>query len=104
MGHDCFMRVLFATAELSPIATVGGLAAAAAGLGSELRRAGTDVDIVMPDYGSIDLVDETTFELDVPDWVVAARVRRGRHPGVGALTLISVPDMARSHPVSAAGW
>ncbi len=27
------MRVLFATAELSPIATVGGLAAAAAGLG-----------------------------------------------------------------------
>lgn len=92
------MQVLFATAELSPIATVGGLAAAAAGLGSELRRAGVDVDLVLPDYGGISLVDETTFELDVPEWVGAAVVRRGRHPGIGALTLISVPDMARSHP------
>lgn len=92
------MRVLFATAELSPIATVGGLAAAAAGLGSELRRAGVDVDLVMPDYGGIALIDETSFELDVPDWVGAAVVRRGRHPGVGALTLISVPGIARSHP------
>ena len=98
VGHDGVMRVLFATAELSPIATVGGLAAAAAGLGSELRRAGVDVDLVMPDYGGIALIDETSFELDVPDWVGAAVVRRGRHPGVGALTLISVPDMARSHP------
>jgi len=43
------MRVVFATAELSPVATVGGLAAAAAGLGAELRRAGIDVDMVMPD-------------------------------------------------------
>lgn len=98
VGHDGAMRVLFATAELSPIATVGGLAAAAAGLGSELRRAGIDVDLVMPDYGGIALVDETSFELEVPDWVGAAVVRRGRHPGVGALTLISVPGIARSHP------
>ncbi len=98
VGHDGLMRVLFATAELSPIATVGGLAAAAAGLGRELRRAGTEVDLVLPDYGGIALVDETSFELDVPEWVGAAVVRRGRHPGVGALTLISVPGMARSHP------
>lgn len=92
------MRVLFATAELSPIATVGGLAAAAAGLGRELRRCGVDVDLVMPDYGGVALVDETSFELDVPQWVGAAVVRRGRHPEVGALSLISVPGMARSHP------
>lgn len=92
------MRVLFATAELSPIATVGGLAAAAAGLGAELRRAGVDVDLVMPDYGGITLVDESSFELDVPDWVGSAVVRRGRHPDVGALTLISVPGIARAHP------
>ena len=98
VGHDGAMRVLFATAELSPIATVGGLAAAAAGLGRELRRAGVDVDLVMPDYGGIALIDEISFELEVPAWVGAAVVRRGRHPGVGALTLISVPDMARSHP------
>jgi len=92
------MRVLFATAELSPVATVGGLAAAAAGLGAELRRAGVDLDLVMPDYGGIALVDETTFNLEVPEWVGAAVVRRGRHPAVGPLTLISVPGMARPHP------
>lgn len=89
---------MFATAELSPIATVGGLAAAAAGLARELRAAGVDVDVVMPDYGGIDLVDETVVTLEVPDWVGAASARSGRHPDVGELTVISVPDMARSHP------
>jgi starch synthase len=101
------VRVLFATAELSPIATVGGLAAAAAGLGVELRRAGVDLDIVMPDYGGILLVDEETIELDVPDWVGAATVRRGRHVDVGPLTLVSVPGMARPHPYlqsDGSGW
>ena len=101
------MRVLFATAELSPVAAVGGLAAAAAGLGAELRRAGVDVDLVMPDYGGIALVDETTFDLDVPAWVGVAVVRRGRHPAVGPLTLISVPGMARPHPylrADGSGW
>jgi starch synthase len=101
------MRVLFATAELSPVAAVGGLAAAAAGLGAELRRAGVDVDLVMPDYGGITLVDETRFDLDVPDWVGAAVVRRGVHPVVGPLTVISVPGMARPHPYLQAdgtGW
>lgn len=101
------MRVLFATAELSPVATVGGLAAAAAGLGAELRRSGVDIDLVMPDYGQIPLVDETSVELDVPDWVGAAVARSGRHPVVGQLTLIGVPGMARPHPYlqpDGAGW
>lgn len=101
------MRVLFATAELSPIATVGGLAAAAAGLGAELRRAGVDVDLVMPDYGGIGLVDETTIELSVPEWAGPVVVRRGRHPAVGPLTLISAPGLARPHPYlqpTGEGW
>lgn len=101
------MRVLFATAELSPIATVGGLAAAAAGLGSELRRVGVDVDLVMPDYGGIALVDETTIELTVPDWAGPVVVRRGRHAAVGPLTLISAPGLARPHPYlqpTGEGW
>ena len=80
------------------MATVGGLAAAAAGLGRELRRTGIDLDLVMPDYGGIALIDETSFDLEVPDWVGAAVVRRGRHVEVGPLTLISVPGMARAHP------
>src|SRR6056297_160496 len=101
------MRVVFATAELSPVAAVGGLAAAAAGLGVELRRLGVDLEIVMPDYGDVVLVDETTVSLAVPDWVGAATVRAGHHPGVGRLHLVSVPGMARPHPYlqpTGEGW
>jgi starch synthase len=101
------MRVVFATAELSPVATVGGLAAAAAGLGAELRRLGVDVDLVMPDYGDVTLADQTTTRLEVPDWVGAATVRVGRHPVAGRLHLVSVPGMARPHPYLQAngeGW
>ena len=92
------MRILFATAELAPIAVVGGLASAAAGLGRALRTAGVEVDLVMPDYGGITLVDEESVELEVPDWVGAAVARTGVHPEVGNLTVLSVPDMARPHP------
>jgi starch synthase len=92
------MRVVFATAELSPVATVGGLAAAAAGLVAELRRQGVEVDLVMPDYGDVALVDQRTTRLAVPDWVGSATVRAGRHPVAGQLHLVSVPGMARPHP------
>ncbi len=98
------MRVVFATAELSPVATVGGLAGAAAGLGAELRRLGVDLDLLVPDYGGVALVDETTTRLDVPG---GARVRVGTHPDVGRLHLVSVPGMARPHPYLQAdgeGW
>ena len=101
------MRVVFATAELSPVATVGGLAAAAAGLGAELRRTGVDLEIVMPDYGDVTLVDEVTLTLDVPEWVGAATIRAGHHPAIGRLHLVSVPAMARPHPYlqpSGEGW
>lgn len=107
MRQTAVMRVVFVTAELSPVAAVGGLAAAAAGLGSELRRQGVDLDIMMPDYGGVVLADETVVELDVPDWVGSATVRRGRHPDVGRLHLVSVPGMARDHPYLQAdgqGW
>jgi starch synthase len=101
------MRVVFATAELSPVATVGGLAAAAAGLGAELRRLGVEVDLVMPDYGGTTLAEETTTRLEVPDWVGTATVRAGRHPVAGRLHLVSVPGMARPHPylqTNGEGW
>lgn len=101
------MRVVFATAELAPVATVGGLASAAAGLGAELRRQGIDVELVMPDYGGVELANETVIDLDVPSWVGPARVRIGVHPVVGPLHLVSVPGMARPHPYLQAngeGW
>jgi starch synthase len=101
------MRIVFATAELSPIATVGGLAAAAAGLTLELRRRGVEVDILMPDYGGVELADESTTHLDVPSWVGGATVRTGDHPVCGRLHLVSVPGSARPHPYlqpNGEGW
>jgi starch synthase len=92
------VRVLFATAELAPIAAVGGLAQAAAGLVGELRRQGVDVDVVMPDYGGIELSDASTHELAVPPWAGPARVRNGMHKDVGALSVVEAPGLARSHP------
>jgi starch synthase len=102
------MRVLFATAELSPVASVGGLAAAAAGLTAELRRRGVDVDVVMPDYGPIELRAERPSRLlDVPSWAAPAFVREGEHPAVGPLKLVTVPGITRPHPYTrpnGSGW
>jgi len=101
------MRILFATAELAPVAVVGGLASASAGLVAELRRQGMDVDVVMPDYGGTALDDETEQSLDVPDWAGPARVRRGVHATAGPLSLVELPGLARPHPYlqpDGTGW
>src|SRR4051812_32060458 len=71
------LRVLMATAELSPIARVGGLAEAVAGLTTSLQHAGVDVEVVLPDYDNRPLDNEMVDELDVPWWVGPARARRG---------------------------
>ncbi len=100
-------RVLFATAELTPIARVGGLAEAAAGLVHALRDAGVDVHLVVPDYGGVELDEPETFTLDAPDWVGPVTVRRGVHPIVGAVDLVHVPGMDRPHPYldeTGEGW
>ncbi|MET0578625.1 MAG: glycogen/starch synthase [Ilumatobacteraceae bacterium] len=96
------MRVVFATAELTGVAAVGGLADAAAGLTRELRRQGADVDVVMPDYTPerrrVALGGEVRRRIDVPGWAAPATVRAGEHPIAGRVHLVSVPGMARSHP------
>ena len=92
------LRVLFASAELTPIARVGGLAEAAGGLVGALRSTGVDVHLVLPDYGGVALTDETVHDLAVPEWVGGARVRRGRHPEIGPVDLVHVPGMDRPHP------
>lgn len=98
------MKVLFATAEFAPLARVGGLAAAAAGLVAELRRQGVEVEVVLPDYSGVELADETHEVLDVAGWAGPAIVRRGTHPAVGAVTLVDCPGTRRPHPyVDAAG-
>jgi len=93
------VRVLFATAELAPVARVGGLAEASAGLVRALRASGVDVDVVVPDYQHTALDDEHVEELPLDDWAGGpARVRCGTIPGFGAVTLIDVPGLARPHP------
>jgi starch synthase len=101
------MRVLFATAEFAPLARVGGLAAASAGLVHELRRQGVDVEVVLPDYGDWTLADEVIEPLPVPAWVGTARARSGVHAEVGEVTLIDLPGLRRPHPYADAqgnGW
>ena len=92
------MRVLFASAELTPVAAVGGLAQAAAGLARELRAQEVDVEIVLPDYSGLELEAEEPLVLDVPGWARPASARRGEHPAVGALTLVHVPGIRRPDP------
>jgi starch synthase len=92
------MRALVATAELAPVAAVGGLAQAAAGLVRELRRQGVEVEIALPDYEGAGVEGEETIELDVPPWAGPALARRGVHPDAGPLTLVKVPGIGRPHP------
>ena len=101
-------RVLFATAELSPVARVGGLAEAAAGLTTALAHAGVDIEVVLPDYGNRPLDGETVVDLDVPAWVGEARARRGIDASGRAITLVQAPTIARPHPyldpATGVGW
>jgi starch synthase len=93
------VRVLMATAELTPLASTGGLGAAVSGLVRALRARGdVDVELVLPDYGGVELDGERERELDVPGWAGWGRVRSGTHPTNDALHLVAVPGMARPHP------
>lgn len=105
VGQTVIVKVLFATAELSPLARVGGLAAAAAGLVAELRRIRADIDVelqvVVPDYSAEPLLDETSVELDVPAWAGPALARTGAvpgHPELGEITLVRSSRIDRPHP------
>jgi starch synthase len=101
------MKILFATAEYAPLARVGGLAEAAAGLVRALRADGVDVEVVLPDYFSTPLADEVVLDLDVPAWVGRAKARSGIAEGTGKVTLVDVPGINRPNPYVDAdgnGW
>jgi starch synthase len=101
------MKVLFATAEAAPIARVGGLAEASAGLIRSLRHTSVELAVVLPDYGDVELTDESSFEISVPEWATPTTVRVGEAPELGEVHLVSVPGMARSHPYvdeAGEGW
>jgi starch synthase len=92
------VKVLFASAEFAPLARVGGLAQAAAGLVAELRRQGVDVQVVIPDYFATRLQGESMLPLEVPEWAGPARARTGTLPGIGTITLIDAFGITKSHP------
>lgn len=92
------MNVLFASAEYAPLARVGGLAEAAAGLVRALQRDGLDVEVVIPDYFTTPLSDEISIDLEVPGWVGWARARSGFAEGAGEVTLVEVPGIKRPNP------
>lgn len=92
------MNVLLASAEMAPIARVGGMAEAVAGLVKQLRRDGVDVTVALPDYGGITLTDEKTTALDVPDWAGPATVRIGTLDELGRIALINTPGSEKPHP------
>lgn len=101
------MRILFATAELRPLVSAGGLGEAAAGLASGLTELGLDVVTALPDYAGYELSDEDVVALDVPEWASPASARIGIHPEAGQLALITVPGIARPNPYVDAegeGW
>jgi starch synthase len=101
------MRVLFATAELTPVVAIGGLAQAASGLVRELRAQGVELEIALPDYAGLELEGEERLELEVPPWARPAVARRGVHAAAGQLTLIDVPAIRRPDPyvdASGTGW
>jgi starch synthase len=100
-------RILFATAEYVPLASVGGLGAASAGLVRELRALGVEVDVVLPDYTGLALTSEHVRALDVPDWASPASVRSGVHEVAGHVHLVDVPGIRRPNPYTDAdgrGW
>ena len=92
------MRVLFATAELRPIVSAGGLGEAAAGLAAALRDADVEVITVIPGYAHYELADEQHFDLDVADWAAPATARIGDHDDAGLLAVVDVPGIVRPEP------
>jgi starch synthase len=92
------VRVVFATAELAPFVKVGGLGDAAAGLVVELRRLGVDVEVILPDYGGLELAATTERALEMPAWAGPATIRSGSLDGFADLSLVSADDLERPHP------
>jgi starch synthase len=92
------VHVLFAAAELSPLARVGGLAEAAAGLVKGLRAEGVQVTVALPDYASLPLERERRMALDVAAFAAPASARTGHAEDFGEVTLIAADGLTRPHP------
>ncbi len=109
LGENPPRHILFATAELSPLIRVGGLADASTGLVAALRRSGCRVTVVIPDYdGTPDLIESRCESLTVPSWAGPASVRWGVVAGLGEIAVVSTRGIERphpyNHPETGIGW
>jgi len=101
------LQVLFATAELRPLVSAGGLGEASAGLVAALRSAGVNVTVALPDYFQWELAAQSKVDLDLPEWAAPGVARIGDHVDAGRLALITVPGIERPDPYvdeDGAGW
>lgn len=71
MKDNCRLKILFASAEVSPFAKTGGLADVAGSLPSALKAMGCDVRVAMPRYRQIDFPME--YETDFSMYLGAAK-------------------------------
>lgn len=92
------MKILFAAAELAPIARVGGMAEASAGLVKQLRANGHEVIVVVPDYEGLELQNQTSTKLLLPEWARPGTARTGLIAEIGEITLVDVPWIEKPHP------
>ncbi len=92
------MHVLLGSAEMAPIARVGGMAEAVAGLARQLWREGVEVTVAVPDYGGVVLEDVRRVDLAVPEWAGSTSARLGTLDGGPTLALVDGPGMAKPHP------
>ncbi len=79
--HDSNMKILYLSAEVSPLAKAGGLADVAGSLPSALHALGHDVRVVMPAYG---FIDHTRFALQP----ILDRVRLSFAGGAGDAAIL----------------
>lgn len=91
------MKVLFASAEFTGLARVGGLADAAAGLAGALRRAGADLRVLLPAYrplrgGAGDAV-RWIAELSGLAGLPACRIGQTTLPGGVPAYLVDAPSL-----------
>ena len=82
--RESFLRVLFASSEIYPLAKTGGLADVSAALPKSLAKLGVDMHLLLPGYPrAIEAAEKKSIEVELSDFM-----------GVGPLRLMSArtPD------------